>query len=84
MASEDEIKAIVVAAFKPLRCVAEVCDYGQKLQFKVFDEKDMGILEEKNLVLRNLSDKAQLRGVLSDARQRLLVKGYRFDPWELK
>ena len=28
--SDDEIKITVEAAFRPLRCVAEVCDYEQK------------------------------------------------------
>lgn len=84
MRTDDEIRAIVEAAFRPLRCIAEVWDYDSKLRFKVFDDKDRGIVEVSDLVLRNLRDEAQLRDVLAGVRQRVVEKGYRVDPWELK
>jgi len=84
MRTNDEIKAIVDAAFKPLRCVAEVWDYDQKLRFKVFDERDRGIVEVPRLVLRNLQDDSQLRDVLTEARRWVIEKGFRLDPWELR
>lgn len=84
MRTDDEVKAIVEAAFRPLRCIAEVWDYDYRLRFKVFDDKDRGIVEVSDLVLRNLRDEAQLRDVLAGVRQRVLEKGYRVDPWELK
>jgi len=83
MRTNDEIKAIVGAAFKPLRCVAEVWDYDYKLRFKVFDEQERGIVEVPGLVLRNLRDESQLRDVLTATRQRITEKGFRLDPWEL-
>ncbi|MGB5196444.1 MAG: DUF1652 domain-containing protein [Candidatus Deferrimicrobium sp.] len=84
MRTDDEIKAIVEAAFRPLRCVAEVRDYSSKLRFKVFDDKDRGIVEVTDLVLRNLRDESQLRNVLVGVRQRVVEKGFRVDPWKLK
>ena len=84
MRTDDEVKAIVEAALRPLRCIAEVWDYDYRLRFKVFDDKDRGIVEVSDLVLRNLRDEAQLRDVLAGVRQRVLEKGYRVDPWELK
>lgn len=84
MRTDDEIKVIVEAAFRPLRCIAEVWGYDSKLRFKVFDDKDRGIVEVSAFVLRNLRDEAQLRDVLAGVRQRVVEKGYRVDPRELK
>gem|GEM_PF-2040712 len=84
MRTNEEIKAIVETAFKPLRCVAEVWDYDQKLRFRVFDEKDRGIVRLPSLVLRNLRDESQLRDVLSVVRERVQERGFHLDRWELK
>jgi hypothetical protein len=58
MLTDEEIKKIKVRledAFNPLRCVAEVWDYKQKLRFKVFDHNDQGIIEMPEIVLRDLN-----------------------------
>lgn len=82
--TNDEIKAIVEAAFKPLRCVSEVWDYDYRLRFRVFNEQDRGIVEVPDLVLRNLRDESQLRDVLTAARQRVTEKGFCLDAWEFR
>ena len=38
-----KIKAELEGAFKPLHCIAQVYDTGQKLRFKVFD-RDLTLL----------------------------------------
>ena len=84
MRTNEEIRRAVELAFKPLRCVAEVWDYEEKLRFRVFDQQDRGIVVMPDLVLRNLRDESQLRDVLSAAREVVEEKGFRLDPWELK
>ena len=79
--SDDEIRRAVEAAFRPLRCVAEVWDYNQKLRFRVFDSSDRGVLKMPSLVLRELRDKSNLRSVLSAARSTVEEKGFRLEPW---
>lgn len=73
--SDDEIRMAVEAAFRPLRCVAEVWDYNQKLRFRVFDPSDRGVLTVPSLVLRELRDKSNLISVLSAARSTVEEKG---------
>jgi hypothetical protein len=80
---DDEIRRIVEGAFRPLRCVAEIRDYGQKLRFRVFDENDVGVLRMDSAVLRDLRDQQNLRNVLSAARETVEEKGFRLDPWSL-
>ena len=83
MLSNDEIRTIVEQAFRPLRCVAEIWDYEQKLRFRVFDSNDVGVLRMDSAVLRDLRDAQNLRNVLSGARETIEEKGFRLDPWTL-
>ncbi len=84
MRTNDEIKAIVETAFKPLRCVAEIWDYDYRFRFKVFDEKASGIVKVPDLILDKLRDESQLRDVLAGVRERVTEKGFRLDPWKLR
>lgn len=76
MLTDDQIKERIENAFGPLRCVAEIWDYGHQIRFKVFDAKGNEILEMPELTLRNVRDEAQLRTVLSVARDRVENKGF--------
>lgn len=78
--SDNEIRAVVETAFRPLRCVVEVWDYDQKLRFRVFDSNDRGVLKVPRLVLRELRDKSNLQSVLSTARATVEEKGFRLEP----
>ena len=80
MLSNDDIKAAVEQAFRPLRCVVEVWDYDQKLRFKVFDANDRGVIEVPSLVLRLVREKNNLKSVLSSARTEVEEKGFRLEP----
>ena len=78
--SNEEILGAVESAFRPLRCVAEVWDYEQKLRFKVFDGADRGVVEVRDLGLRHLRDKSNLKSVLSSARAMVEEKGFHLEP----
>ncbi len=80
MLSTDEIRAAIEKAFQPLRCVAEIWDYDQKLRVKVSDAKDRGIVEIPNLILREVREKSNLKSVLSSARSVVEEKGFRLEP----
>jgi hypothetical protein len=81
--SNEQVRVAVERAFKPLRCVAEIWDYDQKLRFKVFDVNDKGIIEMPRLVLRELRDRDNLASVLSSAREHVEEKGFQLEPWTL-
>ena len=81
--SDDEVKAAVEAAFKPLRCVAEIWDYGQKIRFRVFDPDDQEFFADPRWPLDWLRNKKYLEGVLLEARAKVEKKGHRLEPWAL-
>lgn len=81
--SNDEILGAVESAFRPLRCVAEVWDYEQKLRFKVFDQNDRGVVEVLGLVLHDVRDKSNLKSVLAQARAEVEEKGFHLEPLAL-
>jgi len=72
----NNIKFRVEGAFKPLRCVAEIWDYKQKLRFKVFDNDNHGIIEIPSIVLRDLTDESRLQDVIEQTREQVKSKGF--------
>ena len=68
MLTNDKIMEIVEGAFRPYRCGVEIWDYDEKLRFKVFDDKNNGIIERPRLILRELRDEGQLRQLLLSIR----------------
>ena len=78
MLTNEEITARVEIAFLPLRCIAEVWDYGQKLRFQVLDANDKNVLRLRSLVLERLRDEKQLEQMLQLARSRVRAKGFTF------
>jgi hypothetical protein len=70
------IKQRVEAAFKPLRCVAEVWDYKEKIAVKVFDKDDRIVIERPNSVLRDLADETRLMDFIEAIRERVQAKGF--------
>lgn len=81
---DQEIKTVIERAFRPLRCVAEIWDYDQKVRFKVFDANDRDVIEVPSLVLREPRDDSNLRSILSAARAAVEEKGFRPEPWSLE
>ncbi len=82
MLANDEIKKMVEGAFIPLRCVAEIWDYGAKLRFKVFDQKGEGVIVMPEAILKNIRGEKQLRELLSQARERVQQKGFLLKQWQ--
>lgn len=76
MLANDEIKKMVEGAFAPLRCVAEIWDYNTKLRFKVFDQKDKGIIVAPKIVLKDIREEKRLRELLNQAREHVQQKGF--------
>ena|SRR6266404_1072489 len=76
MLTNHEIVARVESAFEPLRCVAELRDYGQKLRFQVLDAKDRKVLGFRAVVLNDVRDEVQLTHVLRLARCRVRARGF--------
>ena len=81
MKTNEEIRVAVEAAFKPLRCVMEIWDFGQKLSFRVFDAKEHTVLTVPDEVLGNLRDGPALEALIQDARTRIAANGHHLDPW---
>ena len=52
--SDEELRSIVEAAFKPLRCVVDFYDGNQKMRFIVLNGKNDVIQSLEGLVLRYL------------------------------
>jgi hypothetical protein len=71
-----KITARVESAFAPLRCVAEVWDYKEKLRFKIFDDEDNGIIEVPQIALRDVSDERHLDTMLQKTRGLVHAKGF--------
>lgn len=80
--STNDAALIAEAAFAPFRCVARRHDYGNRLNFRVFDENDDPILTVEDLVTSQFSDMNRLIDVLSSARQNLIERGYALLPWD--
>ncbi|MGE8324268.1 MAG: hypothetical protein ACN6OX_14455 [Pseudomonas sp.] len=82
--STNDAALIAEAAFAPFRCVAKRHDYGNRLNFRVFDQSDEPILTVEDLVKSQFSDVTRLIDVLSAARRSLIERGYTLQPWEPK
>ena len=74
---------MVEGAFRPLRCVAEIWDYDDKLRFKVFDENNNSIIERPLLVLRELADEKTLSEFLRLIRTQVEEKGFTLESWPI-
>jgi hypothetical protein len=80
--SEDEIKIAVEGAFQPLRCDAEIWDFGEKLKFCVYDQENC-VYKVASCPLNLVRDKSDLESFLRDRRADVQNKGFTLDPWTL-
>jgi hypothetical protein len=67
-------------AFRPLRCVAKISDYGDRLHFKVFGDKGETIVGMPEVLVRTIRDPASLDQLIHEVRKRIVAKGYNLDP----
>lgn len=80
--SDDEIKIVVDGAFRPLRCDAEIWDCGEKLRFRVRDQKNCIVYDVARLSLDLVRDKNDLESFLCSCRAEVQNKGFTLDPWK--
>lgn len=71
MLTNEDIRARVENAFAPLRCVAEIWDYEQKLRLRVFDIHDIPIMTIEEIVLSSFRETHSLDALINDIRQRI-------------
>ncbi len=71
MRSTSEICSELEKAFSPLRCVAEIWDYGHKIRFKVFDENDKTIFEMREVVIDSVRHGSSLQDVCDAVQLRI-------------
>ncbi len=69
--SPFEILKIIESSFSPLRCVAELTDYEQKIKIRIFDNKDNPLLSFPEEKVSNLKDKNTLFLFIQEIRTRL-------------
>ena len=81
MRTTNQIIELIETAFRPLRCVAEHRDWGEKLSFRVFVGAKR-ILTNENIPMRLLRDDATLRQIIEAARDHLKQQRYTLDPWK--
>lgn len=80
MLNDKEVESTVENAFKPLRCVAEVWDYGAKLRFRVYSPSGEAILKMDSALERDFRDRARLAKILDDTRMLIVEKGFTLEP----
>lgn len=83
MRTKPDVLEIIQTAFLPLRCVAELHDYDQKVRFRVFSPEDEALLFLEGTPIDSLVQGNKLATVLEHARRRIEKKGYRLNQWSL-
>jgi hypothetical protein len=83
MMTDQQILSAVQAAFSPLRCTADIWDYGQKLRFRVFDSKNKTVLTYPTQVLGAIREVESLRAFLEMVRAQVQATGHRLGQWKV-
>jgi hypothetical protein len=80
MMTDQQIVSAVQAAFSPLRCTAEIWDYGKKLRLRVFDANDKIIITYPKQVLDAIRNVESLRAFLEMVRAQVQGEGHKLGP----
>jgi len=81
MLTDDEIKALIREAFRPLRCVIDIVPDGQ-LRFQVIKQKNQKpVYTEPGIPIEVLREDDDLRQLLCSVRRLLEARGYRLSSW---
>ena len=70
----------IEASFEPFRCVAQMWDYEDKVQFGVFNEMDEGTATVSKLPFLVARNEKLLQGVLDAIRTRICCRGHIMQP----
>ncbi|WP_424193209.1 hypothetical protein ACMYR3_16470 [Ampullimonas aquatilis] len=77
----ENVVEIINSAFAPLRCVAELWDYGFRIRFRVFD-KDEPLLNVDEILKPQFSDHSRLCFIINEARSNLTSRGFNLTEWQ--
>jgi hypothetical protein len=84
MLTDDEIKGLIRAAFRPLRCIIEILP-DQQVRFQVIKQRHpTPIYTVHGIPIEVLREDDDLRGLLHSVRLLLEERGYRLSPWPPK
>jgi len=81
--SLEDIIATIEGAFSPLRCVAESCDYGNAVRFRVFGADDKPIANMDHVAVSRLRDPNGLKAAIEGARDFIERRGHSLSPWAM-
>lgn len=75
-------KEAIQSAFLPFRCSVEDIENGNRVRFRVFDEKENPLLSVDALTRRICDAKRSFRSIIGVARARLERRGFHLSPWD--
>lgn len=73
----------IESAFRPLRCTAQVWDYGERVKFRIYTPEGDPLIEYPEEILHDISAPDVLEQFIQDVRGDVEASGFRLDPWEL-
>ena len=76
------IKEAVESAFLPFICIIETIDNGNRIRFRVFNEKKESLLRVEVLTRRICDLKRGFPTIMQTARAKLERKGFHLLPWQ--
>lgn len=82
MRSNDDIRAIINQAFRPVDCVIEIQDYESKVGCAIYPPGRDRIIPIHKEPLSKFRNGDALFQVLRNARRKVRLSGVTLDPWE--
>ena len=80
----DDVTKILKKAFSPLRCEAELTDYRDKFDVKIFGPEDSGAIKLEGTPIRSYLDRDQLATLIEELRGRSETKwNVKLAPWSM-
>ncbi len=71
------------SAFRPLRCTAQVWDYGERVRFRIYTPQGEPLIEYPDEILHDISAPDTLEQFIRSVREDVEARGFRLHPWEL-
>ena len=79
--SNEQVREYTKAAMAPLRCVAELCDAGNRYGFAVYFEHRERVVV-RDLLTRQMEKPQELERYLMHVRSQLLSEGEKLNDWQ--
>lgn len=71
--TNEQIVDYITKAFVPYKCYPEIWDYDKKLKLKVFDEKNLCVINYPELLLSNLRSINYIDSIIFQCNQKLKI-----------